>query len=172
MLSIIKLVAWKDDDMANMTKKVDNPLTLIAYFAGISESITLAVIPILAKVGVTLPAPLVWFAVLFPVFIVMLFFATLNFNHRVLYAPSDFSDEEHFLSILKGDYVKDESVGGDLKSFWKPDGRNIDKNNEKIIRNWMIQNGLNLSSISAFLYSRDKQYVEARENAIKDLGIR
>lgn len=157
--------------MAKITKKVDNPLSLIAYFAGISESITLAVIPILAKVGVNLPAPLIWFAVLFPIFIVLLFFTTLNFNHRVLYAPGDFSDEEHFLSILKGDYVKDERVGGDLKSFWKPNGKTIDENNEKIIRNWMIQNNLNFSSISAFLYSRDKRYIKARENAIKDLGI-
>jgi len=46
--------------MAKRTMKVDNPLTLIAYFAGISESTTLAVIRILAKVGVALPAPLVW----------------------------------------------------------------------------------------------------------------
>lgn len=155
-----------------MAKKVDNPLTLIAIFAGISESIALAVLPILAEQNVTLPDPLVWFAVLFPTLIVVLFFATLNFNHKVLYSPSDFSDQEHFLSILKGDYIKDESGGGELKSFWKPDGKNINKDNEKIISNWMTKNSINQSSISAFLYSRDTRYVEARQKAIEELGIK
>src|SRR5690606_32026444 len=35
---------------------------------------------------------------LFPVFLVGTFFLTLNFNHRVLYAPSDYRDENNFVN--------------------------------------------------------------------------
>jgi hypothetical protein len=38
---------------------------------------------------------------LFPFALISLFFITLNFNHRVLYAPSDFKDEDNFVNILK-----------------------------------------------------------------------
>ena len=34
---------------------------------------------------------------LFPVFLVGIFFLTLNFNHKVLYAPSDYKNEDNFL---------------------------------------------------------------------------
>ncbi len=34
---------------------------------------------------------------LFPVFLVGVFFLTLNFNHKVLYAPSDYKNEDNFL---------------------------------------------------------------------------
>jgi hypothetical protein len=37
---------------------------------------------------------------IFPALLVALFFATLNFNHRVLYAPSDYQNEENFLRSL------------------------------------------------------------------------
>lgn len=36
----------------------------------------------------------------FPVLLVVLFFALLAFKHRVLYAPSDFKDEENFFRHL------------------------------------------------------------------------
>lgn len=39
---------------------------------------------------------------LFPFLLVVLFFLTLNFNARVLYAPSDFQTDESFLSALAG----------------------------------------------------------------------
>nr|VFK24225.1 MAG: hypothetical protein BECKMB1821G_GA0114241_100765 [Candidatus Kentron sp. MB] len=167
--------------MDKITSKVANPLTLIALFSGVSESIALAVLPFLAETGQALPAPLIWFSVLFPTLIVVLFFATLNFNHKVLYAPGDFGDEKHFLStfddgkhfvsILGGNYVKDEGKIDGLKLFWKPDGQNPNKENQKILYDWMTKNNLDVSSISALLYSRDKKYSDLRRKAIDDLGI-
>nr|VFJ96795.1 MAG: hypothetical protein BECKLFY1418A_GA0070994_106311 [Candidatus Kentron sp. LFY] len=127
------------------------------------------------EIGTPLSVPLVWFSVLFPTLIVLLFFITLNFNHEVLYAPGDFEDQNHFLSILRGHYdekdVKDKKEIDDLKSFWKPDGKNIDKGNEKIIRDWMVRNDLNMLSISAFLHGHDKKYSEFQKKAVNDLGI-
>ncbi|WP_419238546.1 hypothetical protein ACN08P_18275 [Photobacterium leiognathi subsp. mandapamensis] len=37
----------------------------------------------------------------FPFSLVVLFFITLNWNYKVLYAPSDFKDEEHFVRLTK-----------------------------------------------------------------------
>ncbi|UJP04934.1 MAG: hypothetical protein LZF61_08760 [Nitrosomonas sp.] len=57
-------------------QQVKNPLTLIAIFAGLAE--------VIATAG---------------------FFLTLNFNHRVLYAPGDFKDERHFFAKLSGGFA-------------------------------------------------------------------
>ena len=156
--------------MAEIPKKVENPLTLIAIFSGVSEAITLGVLPILANSTQPLPSPLIWFAALFPVLIVVLFFVTLNLNYKVLYAPSDFPHPEDFMAILQGDYGKLEVTGDELKGYWKPDGI-INRDNEAKIRVWMTRNDLALSSISAFIYSQDDEYIQARKKAVGELGI-
>ena len=44
---------------------------------------------------------IVWFVVLFPVFVVVTFYLLVSRHHSKLYAPSDFSDEEHFMKSLE-----------------------------------------------------------------------
>ncbi|MCZ7466399.1 hypothetical protein [Rhizobium rhizogenes] len=75
---------------------IRNPLTVIAVFAGIAETSGAACLPFLVP---EVQETYVWFLILFPPFLVMLFFATLNCNHRVLYAPSDYQDERHFMGF-------------------------------------------------------------------------
>lgn len=157
--------------MERTIKKVANPLTLIAFFSGVSESIALAVIAIMEKVGgigSPLSVPLVWFSVLFPTLIVLLFFITLNFNHKVLYAPGDYGDERLFLYTFMDPYTKDDQVKY-LKSFWKPDGENIDTENTKAIRDWMVLNGLAETPISSFLHK--PRYINLRKEAIQALKL-
>jgi hypothetical protein len=77
--------------------KVDNPLTIIAIFSGITEVVASAALPFL---GGSAQSVFVWFLFLFPFALVGAFFATLNFNPRVLYAPGDYKDEKHFLAAL------------------------------------------------------------------------
>ncbi len=38
---------------------------------------------------------------LFPTLLVSVFFLTLNFNHKKLYAPSDYKDEKHFMNMIE-----------------------------------------------------------------------
>lgn len=73
---------------------VGNPLTIIAIFAALAE---VAGTLVLARVDPSIQATFVWFVMLFPVLIVLLFFITLNFNPKVLYAPSDFKDENNYM---------------------------------------------------------------------------
>lgn len=85
--------------MIEKINHVSNPLTVIAIFAGLAE---VAGSIALVAVDPSIQSTFVWFVMLFPVGLVLFFFATLNFNPRVLYAPSDFKDEENFLAALAG----------------------------------------------------------------------
>lgn len=85
--------------MIEKIPRINNPLTAIAIFAGLAE--------VAGSVALTFLDPsvqgmFIWFVMLFPASLVALFFITLNFNPRVLYAPSDFKDDENFLLALTG----------------------------------------------------------------------
>lgn len=77
---------------------VKNPLTIIAVFAAIAEVFGTAVLPFIDKENQFV---FIWFLMIFPLLLVTLFFLTLNFNHRVLYAPSDYDDEDNFMQALR-----------------------------------------------------------------------
>lgn len=85
--------------MIEKIKKIQNPLTVIAIFAALAE---VAGTVALALVNKDLQIIFIWFVMLFPVLLLILFFITLNFNPKVLYSPSDFQDEENFLNVLIG----------------------------------------------------------------------
>lgn len=76
---------------------IKNPLTIIAIFAAIAEISGTAVLPFIATEN---QATYVWFLIVFPILLIVLFFLTLNLNHRVLYAPSDYQNEDNFLRSL------------------------------------------------------------------------
>ena len=143
---------------------VNNPLTLIAVFAGLAEVAATVALPMLDG---HVQAVFIWFVMLFPVLLVVLFFITLNFNHRVLYAPSDFANESHFL-ILQGRYVPPAIDGGSgLRTYWKPDGRTSNPENERKLLQWLQRHGYGEVSVSAFIYG--DEYRDARSQAEKEL---
>jgi len=84
--------------MLKKFSKVDNPLTIIAIFAGITEVVTSVALPFLQQETQQI---FVWFLILFPFALIGAFFLTLNFNTKVLYAPADYRDEKHFLEALR-----------------------------------------------------------------------
>lgn len=73
---------------------IKNPLTVIAIFAAIAEISGTTVLPFIESDNQGI---YIWFLMFFPVFLVGTFFLTLNFNHKVLYAPSDYKNEDNFL---------------------------------------------------------------------------
>jgi len=85
--------------MIERIKQIRNPLTIVAIFAGLAEISSAVVLP---QLQVETQRLFVWFVMLFPVFLVLLFFITLNFNPRVLYAPSDYTNENNFMESLTG----------------------------------------------------------------------
>jgi hypothetical protein len=93
-----------------MTEKIGlikNPLTIIAIFAGIAEVSGTIVLPFIAAQN---QATFIHFLIYFPSILVLLFFITLNFNNKVLYAPSDYKDETHYIKINKYDFSKQRTI--------------------------------------------------------------
>ncbi len=96
--------------MSTPPRHTKNPLTIIAIFAAIVEASALASLPFLKDDSQDLYT---WFLIGFPPFLTLLFFVTLNFNYKVLYSPSDFSNENDFLEIAKGQPTVQETVSND-----------------------------------------------------------
>lgn len=84
--------------MIENIKSISNPLTIIAIFAALAE---IAGTVALGIVDTSHQGTFIWFVMGFPILLVVLFFITLNFNSRALYAPSDFKDESNFLKTLE-----------------------------------------------------------------------
>lgn len=76
---------------------IKNPLTIIAIFAAIAEISGTSVLPFIMEKNQSV---YVWFLIVFPLTLIILFFLTLNFNYKVLYAPSDYKDETKFVNSL------------------------------------------------------------------------
>ncbi|MFW9078242.1 hypothetical protein ACOI9X_03025 [Pseudomonas sp. P2757] len=83
--------------MLKIKKKIPNPMTIIAIFAVLSESSAAISLPFLADEEREI---YVWFLISFPFYLLFLFFMTLNFNYRSLYAPSDFETDESFIQVI------------------------------------------------------------------------
>ena len=77
---------------------IRNPLTVISIFAGLAEVAGTGVLPFVSQANQN---TYIWFLMIFPVLLVVLFFLTLNFNPTVLYAPSDFRDEKNFMDLFR-----------------------------------------------------------------------
>jgi len=87
--------------MIKNQKKITNPITVIAIFATLSETSAAVSLPFLDNKEREI---YIWFLIIFPFYLLLLFFATLNFNYRSLYAPSDFDKGKYFIKVL-GDTV-------------------------------------------------------------------
>jgi hypothetical protein len=74
--------------------KVSNPLTIIAIFAGVAEAFATGALVLLPP---EIQKLFVYFVMIFPLIIVITFFIILVKKPQVLYAPSDYSDEQNFI---------------------------------------------------------------------------
>lgn len=83
-------------------KKVSNPLTIIGIFAGIAEVAGTIVLP---NLKYELQIIFIYYVMLFPIFLVALFFIVLWKKPAVLYAPSDYHDEKNFVELIQNKIV-------------------------------------------------------------------
>ncbi|AXI63188.1 hypothetical protein DLD99_22810 [Pseudomonas kribbensis] len=86
--------------MLKINGKITNPISVIAIFAFISETSAAVSLPFLDNDEREI---YIWFLISFPFYLLFLFFITLNFNYRSLYAPSDFGNDKNFLKAFKDD---------------------------------------------------------------------
>lgn len=91
--------------MTEKINKINNPLTIIAIFAALAEINATIAIGLIDK---SLHYIFIWFIIAFPTILVICFFATLNFNTKVMYSPSDYKEDKSFMDSLFGNnYGKD-----------------------------------------------------------------
>jgi hypothetical protein len=97
--------------MIEKIKGVSNPLTIIAIFAALAEVLGTVSLKI---IDVSLQPIFIWFIILFPTILILLFFLTLNFNTKTIYAPGDFQNEDTFKSLHLIDKIKpDDKINTD-----------------------------------------------------------
>ncbi|TGK37244.1 hypothetical protein [Leptospira andrefontaineae] len=92
--------------MIEKISPVRNPLTIIAIFAGIAEVSGTIVLPFLKEQNQNI---FIWFLIVFPSILLISFFFTLNFNNRVLYAPSDYQNEENYIKVFRYNEIENRS---------------------------------------------------------------
>ncbi|WP_409315999.1 hypothetical protein [Pseudomonas sp. KCJK9016] len=84
--------------MLKINRKSANPINIIAVFAFISETSAAVSLPFLDNDEREI---YIWFLICFPFYLLFLFFITLNFNYRSLYAPFDFNSDKNFLKAFE-----------------------------------------------------------------------
>lgn len=118
--------------MTENIKKINNPLTIIAIFAALAEiNATVAI----GLIDNELHYIFIWFVILFPTILVLLFFITLNFNTKVMYSPSDYKDDKNFMESLfnnKNYYSNDSASNLKFTSIEKNISDLIDQKFKKI----------------------------------------
>lgn len=120
--------------MLDKFKTISNPLTIIALFAGLAEISGTIVLPLLSTETQEI---YVWFLMVFPLTLILLFFFTLNKNHKVLYAPSDYENDESFLKVL------DKKIWEAEKTIEATVGESLQLNLDKSMRaHSLVRNGM------------------------------
>jgi hypothetical protein len=90
-----------------MNTKISNPLTIVAIFAASAEGFaTYALVNIPHDIQLIF----VYFVMAFPATIILLFFLVLIFKHTVLYAPSDYKNEDMFMESIRLNTLKSEVI--------------------------------------------------------------
>ena len=98
----------------NYRKRIANPMTIIAIFATLSETSAAVSLPFLDQEEKEI---YVWFLISFPFYLLLLFFATLNFNYKSLYAPSDFEKGKHFVKVMDDAGRSEKKTSGKVSEF-------------------------------------------------------
>jgi hypothetical protein len=128
--------------MIEKIQKVSNPLTIVAIFAGLAEVSGTIVLPFIKENN---QGPFIWFLMLFPTLLVLIFFAILLFKNKVLYAPSDFQDEKNFMDLFRPGLKVDKIIKMEAERSGKIE---IEGNQPKIRVNIADTHKRNLSDIT------------------------
>ncbi|MFY7938842.1 MAG: hypothetical protein ACOVOQ_15800 [Flavobacterium sp.] len=151
--------------MTEKVKLISNPLTIIAIFAALAEINATVSIGLVDK---ELQGTFIWFVILFPTLLIILFFLTLNFNTKVIYAPSDYKNDDSFHKILRGYEEPDKEITVDKDIIKKT----LDELGIKKTVDFNPKKDFNISENVSFLFSiRYNIEKQIRNLAEKHLGI-
>lgn len=101
---------------------IKNPLTVIAIFAGLAEISGTVVLPFIAP---EIQRTYVWFLMLFPAFLVGVFFYTLHKSPASLYSPSDYQNEDNFVKSVR------RITPDELTTKWQSEAKEVESDLNK-----------------------------------------
>ena len=78
--------------------EIKSPLTVVGIFAGTTEAVGSIALPFILPDNQEV---FMWFLMIFPILLVLLFFIILWFKPEVWYAPKDFRDDQNWLKANK-----------------------------------------------------------------------
>ena len=118
-----------------------NPLGIIALFIVLIYGFASLVVGFSDKMTAGERIPIIWFLVIFPVIVLLVFSWLVSKHHKKLYAPSDYKDEINFVRIQDSDlnnltfaapqFLNDTSINVDSTEeidLEHPTGREIERN--------------------------------------------
>lgn len=86
------------NDFGNIAKDLSkNPLGIIALFLFLTYAFASLIVGCSDKLSMYERIPLIWFLVLFPLVVLVIFYLLVSRHHTKLYAPSDYRDDSSFL---------------------------------------------------------------------------
>jgi len=138
-------------------KHINNPITLIAVFAGIIEVVGAIGLKLVAS---DLHVYFMIFLIGFPSMLVILFFITLWFKPEVLYSPRDFKNDDNFLKVI-GIKIRDNDFHLKRIESLKEELRNEFNNEIEKIKN-------NPEGYEDIIYRAVEESVEKSTNLVKD----
>jgi hypothetical protein len=94
--------------------RINNPLTIIAIFSASAEAFAAIA---LVQLPIEIQAIFIYFVMAFPTLIILLFFFILFFKNKVLYAPSDFEDQGHYLEVNDIKHSLNKEIDHFFKTF-------------------------------------------------------
>lgn len=150
--------------MGGAQSHVGNPLTLMAIFAGLSESVGAAVMPLVEPAT---QATLVWFVMGFPTVLMLMFFATLWYDSRLLYGARDFDTDAARLRFLgvETERAQVDDATRRLQEFWMPGGK-VNAENEARLKAWLTRRSL---AVPISIFIEGTAHAAEREQAVAEL---
>lgn len=149
--------------MTEKIKAISNPLTIIAIFAALAEINATVSIGLVDK---ELQETFIWFVILFPTLLIILFFVTLNFNTKVIYAPSDYKDDTSFHKMLVGEPKPDKAINNDKEIIRKTlDELGLKK---KEIKETHFNVSENVNYLFSVRYTLEKELRRLNEKHLED----
>ena len=146
--------------MVDKIKPISNPLTIIAIFSGLAEVAGTIALPLVQQ---NLQIFFIWYVMGLPVLLVALFFATLNFNPKVLYSPSDYENEENFMKNVLKQVEKDktnQSIQNELQTIKEQIGAISQANSSKTQIEELRKNVVSLEKLFAQSKIHDSEDID------------
>ena len=112
-----------------------NPLGIIALFIVLVYGFASLVVGFNSSFETIEKLPLIWFLVIFPVFVLVVFGWLVSQHHEKLYAPSDYKEEKNFVathnpSLQKLEYAKPNPVSSAMISSGSK-SKSLDQSSEE-----------------------------------------